>query len=763
MKMKRVVILLILCLSLCLCAGAWAAPGDTVLFPKDADGSSSNSAESIVAVGDTLYLLASNGLYAWKSGDAEPRLIPSSITRGYYSGRWADMSAEDQARNSNSVDLLLESGGKLYGLNTVKGALLLLDVTADGVSVSEAAVLDWDDMYIQESDYAYPRQIFSAALMSDRLYLLIQQPSGNWDDYDLLAFDLATGVQAKLAVENVHAIAAYENGQLLCNVYDWENSFTADGKMIPPVMSVLYPATQAVTKLADFPAAQVGGLCYAFDSGTAYVLGRGEVFGYKPGGAFETVTYMPVDYPGDQLSATVLSGGLYAAIPSHGTVYVRNTDPALKAGRVLRIAGGYPDSVSQAFQAAHPEVPVIFMENYFRSAEEITQNIVSGSDSADLFIVSLSYGGFSSLRDKGYVGDLSQSAVLNEAVSKMYPQYVSSIFRDGKLIAFPCRFYCSDLGYSPELLKELGIDKPPQTFFELMDLYVDWVDEYSVAFPNYTLLENIYDIRMELLNSILMNYFAHYAKIGEELKFDTPVFRSLLAKLEEVTPIIKDLNPPDDGSQSRMVIVSGGDSNTPTSLFANISLNPQEYYDRRGYLPLPLSLDEGVEPAYLAQVEVFVMNPNSKNQDLAQTYLEFFAQNMPREISITFCPDDNEPMENPGYAKVIENAKAELEKLKEQIKSASPEDIKSLEEMIKGQEENISWQEADRYIIHGDAIARYRSIVPYISVETQNLDFLSSSQEAVTLLRRFMEGDLDGQQFVREFDRKLQMMRLESN
>jgi hypothetical protein len=171
MKMKAVAVLLSLCLALGVFTGALAAPGDAVLFPEAPDGSVANSVQSITAAGDTLYLLSQNGLYAYKANDAEPRLVSDDIVMGYASVSWENMPKEEQESNKNSINYLLERDGKLYGLNTVKGALLLLTVTADGVSISEEAVLDWESMFVQEADYTYTRQVFGAVLTSDRLYL----------------------------------------------------------------------------------------------------------------------------------------------------------------------------------------------------------------------------------------------------------------------------------------------------------------------------------------------------------------------------------------------------------------------------------------------------------------------------------------------------------------------------------------------------------------------------------------------------------------
>jgi len=763
MLKKLLTLLTVLTLMASMQTGALAAPGDAVLFQQVGNEFNDSRVVSLAAIDDTLYLLTHNGVYAWKAGDAEPKLITDKALPQYASGQWEELSIEDQKQFQNSVSVLLSSEGKLYGLNTVKGSLLQLDVTADGVNISEAAQLDWKDMYIKEADYSYGRQIYGAVLMPGSLYLLVQQLNDSWNEYDLLSFDLNSGSYTKVTAPNVHSIAAYQNNQLLCNVYDWGNMYTSSGQRIYPALSVLDLSTSAISKLVDFPVEQVGGLAYDAASGTAYALGRGELYAYKSGGKFESVAYLPVDYPNDQLPSAILAGGLYAAMPDNGSVYVRNTDPALKSTRVLRIAGGYSDETTKAFQANHPDIPVIFSENSSFSAEQISQDMVSATNSADIYMLSLSYGGFSSLRDKGYITDLSESAILTDAVSKMYPQYVQAIYDDGKLIAFPYQFNSNAMGYSPEILKEIGVEEPPKTIAELIDLYVEWVENYSTEYGNYTLLENVYNIRIELINTVLMNYFSHYARIGEELKFDTPLFKSLLKKIDEAVPVLEELNPSEDDQQGSTVVYSSDGTPKPTSLFTSyLTINPQQYNDNRGYEPLLLALDDGMEPAFFAQIQVYIINPNSKNKDLAMTFLEYMAQNMPKDLAITLNPDMNTPVESPEYAKSIESAKKQLDELNEQLKNAKPEDKKMLEDSKKSQEEYIAWQESNRYIISESTISNYRSLVPYICVDTQNLDFLTSSPEAISLLQRFLQGEMDTQQFVKEYDRKLQMMRMEN-
>ena len=85
-----------------------------------------------------------------------------------------------------------------------------------------------------------------------------------------------------------------------------------------------------------------------------------------------------------------------------------------------------------------------------------------------------------------------------------------------------------------------------------------------------------------------------------------------------------------------------------------------------------------------------------------------------------------------------------------------------MEDNIKNYEEYIANIEDRRFMITEEKIAQYRSLVPYIYVDTENLDFLTGSPESLSLLQQFLQGKTDSQQFIKEFDRKLQMMRMEN-
>ncbi len=762
--MRKILLLVTICALLIVSIPALAATGDAVLFPPDANNSYNNSAESIAAVDDTLYLLSYNGLYQWHVGEAEPSLVSDKVSTGQAGTSWEDMSSEEQAIFENTVNMLF-GGEKLYGLNMVKGSLLAMDIADGQVAFTEKAVLDWTDMYIKEADYSYPRSIYGSVLTDTALYLLMENPS-NYNNYDLYAFDLATGSRKTITAPDVHSITPYKDGSLLCNVFNWETMYTADGKMLPPSLSILNPTTGEMVKLMDAPAQQVGGIVYDAASDTIYALGAGELFYSKAGAAFETAAYMPCDYPQDRMPAAILPGGYYAAIPNYASVYVRNTDPAQRPTRVLRIAGGYADEVTNAFMAAHPDIPVIFTQDYYGTAEAVSQNMISGSKSADLFLLGLSYGGFPDLRQKGYTADLSQSAILTQAVQDMYPQFISGLFKDGKLVAFPQSIYMNTTSYAPKVLEKLGLQEPPKTLSEMIDLYVTWVEEYAEKHPDLQLMQNVWDIRQQLLSDIFTQYVTYYQKTGETLKFDTPVFHELLKKLDEAMPILKELNPEDEDSMNaRTYIMNGGQDNEPTALFNSyFDLNPgsYSYQNFEGYEPLYLSVAEGMEPVVSAQMQIFVMNPNSANQDLALQYLEFFAQNMPRALSITLRPEDNTPVEDPYYQKNMENMQKYLDEMKEQLKTAAPENVKDLESSIQSYEENMKWNEKYRWSVSEEGITQYRAAVPYISIMGENITLLAGSEESTTLLRRYMEGQINSQQFIKEFDRIIRMIQMEN-
>ena len=102
-------------------------------------------------------------------------------------------------------------------------------------------------------------------------------------------------------------------------------------------------------------------------------------------------------------------------------------------------------------------------------------------------------------------------------------------------------------------------DELPKTLLEYMDFAVNWLDNYAYDYADLMLLDNVYDIRSQLFNQVLNRYVSYYAATNQALDFDTPLMHKLLAKLDEVAPILEELNPEENSSGS-VVVYSSDDT-----------------------------------------------------------------------------------------------------------------------------------------------------------------------------------------------------------
>lgn len=210
------------------------------------------------------------------------------------------------------------------------------------------------------------------------------------------------------------------------------------------------------------------------------------------------------------------------------------------------------------------------------------------------------------------------------------------------------------------MLEKIGMseDELPKTLLEYMDFAVNWLDNYAYDYADLMLLDNVYDIRSQLFSQVLNGYVSYYAATNQALDFDTPLMHKLLAKLDEVAPILEELNSEENSSGS--VVVYSYD--TPTALLTEyMNYTPQEYSFNWDYQPLLLSLDEGMDPVIPMSMEVYLINPNSENADMAITFLEFVAQHMKDSMEITLCPDANDPVEDPDALRSIGEMQKSME------------------------------------------------------------------------------------------------------
>jgi len=153
-------------------------------------------------------------------------------------------------------------------------------------------------------------------------------------------------------------------------------------------------------------------------------------------------------------------------------------------------------------------------------------------------------------------------------------------------------------------------------------------------------------------------------------------------------------------------------------------------------------------------------NPNSPNKDLAITYLEFMAQNRHQAEKVALMPEENTTLESEYYQenkKSIEDTIARVQRALESAPEESKENYKDQLEWLNLELEDI---EEQRFAISEEDIADYRAIAPHLTVMTTNV--FSESEDIQSITKRYLDGQMSAEQFIREFDRIVTMMLMEN-
>ena len=705
-------------------------------------------------------LAAANGKIYGCNGDMLYELDPANP--GKYTAAYQLSLPEQEYTDGEATYTMQESvysltsdGTILYGLVGNLGRVCPLTIDGTTVTVDEPIA-----QLREEAEDSY-LNICGFVAANDAFYLLCPIDDSSWGKNDLWELK-RDGTKRKVASGAYLALSSYKDNALLVMYWDQENAYSGD-EITMPVIQRLDIATGETTDCISMTDTNMTSFCYDAASDTLYIPTQDTLYRSVGFGALEPCAYLNLQYISWGTNGLVLDGKFYIATSFNGNGWsCTTTDPSLMPARALRIGTYFRDDTMAGFMNAHPDIPIVLADVNSFSADQLAQSMVSGNDAADIYSLSLSYGSFDQLRQKGYCVDLSNSEVLLNAVKQMNPDFTASFYQDGKLYAFPESASAISFGYSPSALEKIGLteDDLPKTFLEFIDFAVMWIEDYADEYPDLSLFEYNYDIRNMFIGVIISRYVAYTATTGENLNFDTPLMHKLLNKLDSALPKLKELNPEDENQGFGMgfVTTSGGET---TSLFTeSMDLTPQQY-TWGDYKPLLLPLDEGMEPAETLILQVYLVNPNSECQREAITFLEYLAEHMDETTKIALYPDENTPVEDPHMARYLADAQKQLEDAKASKETADDADKRNWDDTISMYEDNIAYYESNLYFVSADAIAQYRSIEPYLHVYTNSL-YASLSTDGAKLLQRYLDNEINSDQFIKEFNRIIRMIQLEN-
>ena len=785
--MKRFCLMgLTLTLILCLLAST-ALAVDATILRVDTEEAEANGFyprfRTVVTAGDSIYVFASlteeyyiADILRWQPGmeTAETYAEGLLFAGNFDSAEQAKSILEDHELKMDieyGVSRLFTDGERLLGVNHLNGKIFAIS-QKDGKPVYEDVVTikDTDALFHHEEDYAYFRMSYMMACGGDRLYWYYNDWDSQKDEsvYNILNINLKDGSVSEIKTEGVENLAAYKDGKILLLARDRENNWDEKtGQMKPMLLMFLDMETGKIEKAGEFNyttdwSPSFIGYSKALDA-LVYNQGTRVMGAFGDLKEMKQIGYIPMSY----INEAAIVGDSMVVAGSDTGIIARTLSKDFKTDDYVNVFEGYMDKAAKAFAEAYPQVPIYAVQSGNRDAMSIDLIMNAGADAPDIMQLNMAYGVYTRLAEKGYCDDLSVYPKLAAFVNDLYPAYRDAVTGpNGEIYAIPTEAYSFD-GFSinKKVMNEMGLklEELPTNLVELCEFVTRWNDEFVEKYPNYTVLEGVSNYKERLFEIMNTRYIAYYNAIGEPLKFDTPIFREMMAALEameskELEDSLKSKNPDPEVSDYKQGIIWRNDH-----LVGNWYDYRREESDRI-FLPMGLTKDAGYHTG--AEVRVMFLNPKSQHKESAVKLMEYMIDYLYDSDAYTLLSTKTEPVENKYFEEWLEVQQTDLAAYEKSLADAPEEDKEEWQMALDEKKAYIERRTPEmQYDISPYAIQNYREVImPYVYVVTPT--FLDSSDEGATsefntLIKQYQDGKIDIERFIREADGKLMMMQNE--
>ena len=505
-------------------------------------------------------------LYRWKYDQGEVTLLNAKA--------WEEDPDSYLLEGAKEQDIVafFSQGEQLYGLDGANGHLLLFG--ANGWQIDRE--INWQSVAqitgLEKIDFEYAsNRPHDFVKTDDFLYCLIRRTASS---PLLVSINLETQQCLKYAFPSLEGIYALQGNDLLIKDVSQLKRFNAIDQTLTDVFSVNGP------------------LVYDREQGLLYFEHNGTLYESR-----DLITSSVICTPAmSQIQALVALPQHKLAVYGDKGISIVNTQ--LNPGKKIRIQDYFTlSNEGELFALANPDVTVEMVnaplsEDDFYTNEN-DMDIITQASTADI----------PRLWRKDYLAPLSGSTKLKEIVQTYYPQIRKAISYQDTLYAIPLGFgvscYQADGGAyaaagSPDFPRDMD------TYFQQVEQYVT-KDIYDGA---QTHLENI-------LFDLTVQYCAQYASESAPIRFDTPVYSSILAQVKTLAK--KGVS----GSLLYFMADSPG-YHQPFDLgeLGNDDMIPFTFP----------CFEPDQTPKLKVSVDIYLINAQSKHQEEALRYLEFTAK-----------------------------------------------------------------------------------------------------------------------------------------
>lgn len=542
-------------------------------------------ATSCTIFNDTLYMNTNDGLMLWNTADSAPELLLDSRTM--------------QKQDISYFSLLFHSDT----------AVMLLDEQTKTVwrwqDGAFAEVVKMEGEITQFGIGAFD----SPVVVGETLFVHIAGTENTEFKPYVWRIDLQTGSAEILPLDHITEICGYWNGQLLALQYSGTTQ------------TILAIDTNTATVLKELSAMSIStieGIAYDADTDSVYAMIGGTLSQWS---GSQWLSLQSVSIPDFSFFFGVMDE-TYVAAGYDGVQFI---DIRADFDQPTLVIRGYrsPFGAEDAYVQASDGIQIKRETMVSFSSDDVDEAIQTGDD-VDIFLVRMDKH-LLQIMQNGEFADLSQSSVIRDDADHILPIIRSAITFDGRVYALP---YTWSIGLW--MMRDDAEYEQPLTLQTLLLQHIAWRENprlgelYLANDYNVTSWEAYYYVRYAVTQA-----YEEATDKGQLPDFGSEAFQAFLQTLQSAT--LSTMTAP---LQSSIVTAN-----------ASFMLRGREvsdpWWDWRIISPPAVTVDQ--TDTIHASMIVYVLNPNSKNKELAMDFLEYAALHRSAQDQAMFFPDTAEP------------------------------------------------------------------------------------------------------------------------
>ncbi len=603
------------------------------------------------------------------------------------------------------------------------------------------------------------RTLLGAALLGDTLFVSLREDSL---DYFVFALSL-TELTATLLSEDPVCALLSPDGQSSQLLVCLDQRKIAGGS----VLALLDTATGDLTRLCSLPEDAVySGFTL---SGDALYFTDGQTLfeSTSPFLSATAVGHLPAITGFSVLPGAVLDGRYWTYTAQDGFLSAAISG---EAPTVLRIQNALSLSEQQLvtrYLRQHPELTVVYESCNATTAPELRQHMES-EDALDIYAFTLPDAAFFTLRDRGFLLDLRQNESLSAFADSLAPNLVQPLCAADGLYALPIGMPVATCWQiNTQVLEEAGFDDAdiPNTWGALLSLIRRYLDDSSIDTLNLPLVPDPNNLADTLFSQLFQAQLLRCENEGRAPTFTDADFVSALTDYIALRPALLDYEahwlqqhasqmeiPDADG----VVTIWSVYTFVPTLLDNGASLSIQQPQPPMQTLTLSFSGEEATRPTTMTVLAVSRQSPHAQE---ATSLLLSLMQGQTYEQQLTFLPAYQETVASETYLDAQEDLRqgeAMLEAYRAELDEATLAEVE-----LELAEARSELTQLSPYRYSPEEIAAWHKTVSQLRLLEVTL-FSGDDASAETLMRRFLDGELDTAQFVQQLTRIVQMMLLEN-